>query len=193
MKELDIIVRVSGRPIVSGDHIKISKEGRRMPDVSTMKQESENSGKGEYIEGHMYGHVNAVISRNGTSRGLPLMTELHQSPPRKPGTKQPDGDTTVVQMANLLVRCAEYMGEPIIAPLDAYFSKSSVFETASNFQMPDGAEVFMSLPVRRTTMLLSKNPFVQMCQRLAVHWIMAKRLPCVTCLTTIRTKPLKQP
>lgn len=135
---LDVVVRISDRPIVAGDHIKISKEGRRMPDMTTMKQESDNSGKGEYIEGHMYGHTSAVIDRNETSRGLPLMTELHKSPPRIAGTKKPDGDTTVIQMIKLLGRTAQYMGEPIISPLDAYFSKCTAFETASALLMPDG-------------------------------------------------------
>jgi len=134
----DITVRISDRPVVAGDHIKISKEGRRMPGIITMKQESDNSGKAEYIEGHMYGHVCAIIDRNGTSRGLPLMTELQQSPPRIQGTNKPDGDTTVVQMVKLLHRTAIHMNESVIAALDAYFSKGTAFETASSLLTPDG-------------------------------------------------------
>ena len=82
---------IAGRVILLGDHIKIPKEGRRMPGIQIMHQESENSGKGEYIEGHIHAQVSAVVSKDGTARSLPLMTARQQSPPRIEGTKSPMG------------------------------------------------------------------------------------------------------
>ncbi len=41
--------------ILVGDGVKQSKEGRRMPGVKKLFQESENSAKPEYIHGHMFG------------------------------------------------------------------------------------------------------------------------------------------
>ena len=45
---------IDGRVVLVGDHIKISKEGRRMPAIEKLHQESQNSGKGAFIEGHRF-------------------------------------------------------------------------------------------------------------------------------------------
>jgi hypothetical protein len=133
-------MRVSDRILLLGDHIKISKEGRHMPDIQIMHQDSENSGKGSFIEGHMYGQVSAVVSAEGTSRGLPLMTERQQSPPKKEGTKKPDGDTLVTQMVQLVVKTVESLPDDAkaVVALDAYFSKAAAFLAADNAVDEDG-------------------------------------------------------
>ena len=41
--------------VLVGDGVKQSKEGRRMPGVKKLFQESENSAKPDYIHGHMFG------------------------------------------------------------------------------------------------------------------------------------------
>ena len=48
MKHCDV-VRVANRVIMLGDHSKVPKEGLRMPGIQTLHQESQNSGKPEYI------------------------------------------------------------------------------------------------------------------------------------------------
>jgi hypothetical protein len=124
--------RITGRVILLGDHIKISKEGRHMPDIQILHQDSENSGKGEYIEGHTYAQVSALITNDGISRSLPLITQQQKSPPKKEGTNKPDGDTLVTQMVNLTVKATELLGddEKAIVALDAYFSKATAFLAA---------------------------------------------------------------
>jgi hypothetical protein len=132
------ILRISDRVLILGDHIKISKEGRRMPDIQIMHQESQNSGKGEYIEGHNYGHVSAVITNGAVSRSLPLITALQKSPPKEEGTRKPKSDTLVTQMVNLAGKAAKTMNEPAIVALDAYFSKASAFEAAEKIVAKNG-------------------------------------------------------
>ena len=44
-----------------GDGVKECKEGRYMPGVKKLHQESENSAKGEYIFGHMFGGIGILI------------------------------------------------------------------------------------------------------------------------------------
>jgi len=133
-------MRVSNRIILPGDHIKISKEGRRMPDIQILHQDSENSGKGEYIEGHIYAQVGAIIVKDGVSRSLPLITEQQKSPPRKEGKKEPDGDTLVTQMVNLVGRAMEslHSEDNAIAVLDAYFSKATAFLAADRIVDEEG-------------------------------------------------------
>jgi len=125
-------MKIGDRIVLLGDHIKVPKEGRRMPGVQIIHQESQNSGKGEYIEGHVHAHIGALISGSGTTRSLPLITECQQSPPRKEGTKEPDGDTLVTQMVNLGVRTTNMLDddEKAVLVLDAYFAKASSFLAA---------------------------------------------------------------
>ena len=119
------VVRVGGRVLINGDHIKIPKEGVRMPEIQMLHQESQNSGKGRFIEGHIYGHIGAVITDGKASRSLPLLTELHKSPPKGKATNRASGETLVVQMVNMAGATAGAIGGPVVASLDAYFSKGS--------------------------------------------------------------------
>ncbi len=132
--------RIAGRIIMVADHIKISKEGRRMPDIQLLHQDSENSGKGSCIEGHMFAQVSAVISSGRVSRSLPLITEKQQSPPRKEGSKKPDGDTLVTKMVNLVVKAVSALTSncKVVVALDAYFAKASAFLAADNAIDEDG-------------------------------------------------------
>ncbi len=133
-------MRTSGYIVLLGDHIKIPKEGRRMPDVQIMHQDSENSGKGSYIEGHMYAQVCTVISKDEVSRSLPLMTERQQAPPKKEGTQEPDGDSLVTQMVQLVVKTVETLEDEAkaVVALDAYFSKAAAFLAADKAVNEDG-------------------------------------------------------
>ena len=46
------LVRVNGRAVLIGDGIKVAKEGRKMPAVKLLHQESGCNSKAEYIMGH---------------------------------------------------------------------------------------------------------------------------------------------
>jgi hypothetical protein len=136
--------------VLLGDHIKISKEGLRMPDVHAMHQDSSNSGKPEYIEGHMYGHVGAVITNGAVSRCLPLNMEKQSSPPRIKGTKKPDGATLVTQMVGLVHETAKSIDEPVVVALDAYFSSEPAW-TAADGTVVETGERMVEIVTRAQT------------------------------------------
>jgi hypothetical protein len=50
-------VKIDNRFLLAGDGIKISKEAKKMPGVKRLHQESDNSGKSEYIFGHHHGII----------------------------------------------------------------------------------------------------------------------------------------
>jgi metallophosphoesterase superfamily enzyme len=60
---------VDDRPVLIGDNIKVAKEAQRMPGVKKLHQDSENSGKSEYIFGHNHGVV-GILANAGTSVSL---------------------------------------------------------------------------------------------------------------------------
>ena len=118
------LLRMSGRLVVLGDHIKISKEGRRMPCIERHHQDSQNSGKAEYIKGHNLGQVSAVITNEAQSRAIPLITELQESKTKT------GGESLVEQMVALAGKVAAAAEKPVIAVLDAYFCNGSAWESA---------------------------------------------------------------
>jgi hypothetical protein len=68
---------IDGTVILIGDHIKIAKEGRGMPAIEKLPQESQNSNKGTFIEGHLFGFISMVIP--GFNRSIPVMAGLQES------------------------------------------------------------------------------------------------------------------
>lgn len=52
----------AGRVLLLGDGTKQHKEGRRMPAVKKLHQESEDTSKPAYIWGHMFGGIGAVLT-----------------------------------------------------------------------------------------------------------------------------------
>jgi len=135
------LVRISDRAVLLGDHIKIPKEGRHMPDIKILRQDSQNSSKPKYIAGHNYGQVSAVITNEKISRSLPLMTELQMSPPNPTETEEHNGDSLVVQMINLVNKTARIINEPVVVALDAYFSSRAAWSAADTTIMPDSEKL----------------------------------------------------
>ena len=53
--------RVYEKPLLLGDDVDQAKEGRKMPGVKKLVQESENSSKPRYIHGHMFGAIGILL------------------------------------------------------------------------------------------------------------------------------------
>ena len=130
------IQRVANRIVLLGDHSKVSKEGLRMPDIQSLYQDSMNSGKPSYIEGHNFGQISAVITNGQVSRSLPLMTELQS------GAKASEnGESLVSQMLALTYRAAKAIDEPVYVALDAYFSSNVAWSAADATIMDNGVKL----------------------------------------------------
>ena len=54
--------RLAGRPVLSGDGIKIPKSGRKMPAVKHLHQESEGNTKPEYLMGHSIQVISMLVA-----------------------------------------------------------------------------------------------------------------------------------
>ena len=61
ISKLPHLYRITERVVMVGDGVMQSKEGRFMPGVKKLRQQSENSAKGEYIFGHMFGGVGVIV------------------------------------------------------------------------------------------------------------------------------------
>jgi hypothetical protein len=70
------LLKIDDRLVMIGDNIKIVKEAKKMPGVKKLHQDSENSGKSEYIYGHNHGVV-GIVAQNGRQLScIPLTAEI---------------------------------------------------------------------------------------------------------------------
>ena len=69
-------LRVNGKAILAGDGVKQSKEGRHMPGVKKLHQESEDQTKAEYIFGHFFGAVGILVGSADHTLCLPLKINI---------------------------------------------------------------------------------------------------------------------
>jgi len=76
--EFSGIIQINGRGIIIGDGIKVGKEGKKMPAVKLLHQDSESNSKAEYIMGHSL-QVIAVLAKGlSTYFAIPLIGQIHE-------------------------------------------------------------------------------------------------------------------
>jgi hypothetical protein len=123
------IIKFNGRLLLIGDGIKVCKEAKKMPGVKKLHQDSENSGKGEYIHGHHIGFVGLLIGYLSKAFCLPMHGQLHEGVEAVRPAEGVNGKpaTIVTRMAHLVVQTAINTGHLCYVALDAYFSTGPAF------------------------------------------------------------------
>jgi len=122
IKEYGELYREDDAVILIGDGVKQAKEGRYMPGVKKLHQESENSSKAEYIFGHMFGGVGILTGNINKWFCLPLFINLQDGVSSIFRWKDPAQVhlSHVVQMIENAFRITKVMGRSILL-LDRYF------------------------------------------------------------------------
>jgi DDE superfamily endonuclease len=109
------LVRVNGRVVLMVDGLKVPKEGKRMPAVKSLHQESENNSKPSFIMGHMFQSVAILVEGIGRRFAVPLSSRIHE------GLKVNNKDRkTLVDKLGLEV-CWLPIKEPFLVLADAYY------------------------------------------------------------------------
>lgn len=72
------VLRVNGKLLLCGDGLKIPKEGKKMPAVKLMHQESESNTKAEYIMGHSCQVVSLLVGAMESFFAIPLASRIHE-------------------------------------------------------------------------------------------------------------------
>ena len=128
-------ITIAGRRLIVGDGIKISKEANMMPGVKRLHQESDNSGKSPYINGHHFGVIGILTGLGNKIFCTPLCAELHegvvglrklQNKPA-PVVNGSEKVSITTLMAFMAVNLASGLTGGTIFVLDAYFSVGPVF------------------------------------------------------------------
>ena len=119
---------VDGYMVLLADGIKIAKEGKKMPAVKLMHQESQNNSKAEYIMGHFLQAVSLVVtSPLGKIAAIPIVARIHDGLVYSNLNQQ----TVVNRLAGLVEKITNDANMPAIIVADAYYSvKSMISEMA---------------------------------------------------------------
>ena len=71
-------VRINGRYVIVGDGIKVGKEGKKMPGVKLLYQDSQSNSKAEYIMGHSIQVISLLVSGLSSFFAVPLSGRIHE-------------------------------------------------------------------------------------------------------------------
>ena len=120
-----VVETAAGRVVLLGDHTKQPKDGRRMPGVTTLHQDSETSSKPSFFRGHHWGCLSLLGQAHGKRFALPLWAEIH-----------PDdsSDSRATRLVNIASQIGLRWGLPIFLVLDAFFAVGPVFAAAAATQ-----------------------------------------------------------
>ena len=122
VKELMPLYKECDFHVLVGDGVKQAKDGRRMPGVKKLFQESENSLKPEFIHGHMFGGLGILAGSVRNWACIPLSIRLHDG---LQAAKDWNGSSVscsshVVQMVEDAYHAARTFGNSLLL-LDHYF------------------------------------------------------------------------
>lgn len=108
--------------VLIGDGVKQSKEGRRIPGVKKLFQESENSAKPQYIHGHMFGGLGVLAGDVRNWACIPLSIRLHDGLQEAKDWKDSPVSSAshIIQMIEDAYLAAKTFGNSLLL-LDRYF------------------------------------------------------------------------
>jgi hypothetical protein len=148
----DVIIRTQGRVVLLGDHTYVPKDGRRMPGVLSLRQNSETQSKPSYFRGHCWGAIGVLIGSMAAPYCLPLFLVLHlgmihigQVQESKTERSTETMGTRIVQMA---IDFALRHNLPCVLVLDAFFPGRAVFKLAASVWSIDLQQPLVALIIR---------------------------------------------
>lgn len=118
---------IDGYLLIIGDGIKVAKEGKKMPAVKSLHQDSQSNAKAEFIMGHyLQAFSLAVVSPIGNLAAIPLVAQIHDGIVRSNRC----GATIIDKFMALFSQLVDAAGHPAILVADAYYAASSVIHAA---------------------------------------------------------------
>jgi len=128
------LARHNGAIIMVGDGVKQGKEGRKMPGVKRMHQESENTSKASYIFGHLFGGIGVVAESGAKRYCIPLALLLQDGVKAIFGWgDKPERQTShVTELISLAHKTSKCLGRKNILLLDRLFLSGPALSTLNN-------------------------------------------------------------
>lgn len=116
------VLRANGRILLVGDGLKVPKEGKKMPAVKKLYQESASNSKPNYIFGHSCQTLALLAGTLNSVFAIPLASRIHE------GLVFSNRDTKTVLDKMIQLILSLCLAEPFYLIADAYYaSKTIVF------------------------------------------------------------------
>ena len=114
------IQKMEGYALIIADAIKVSKEGKKMPAVKSLHQESDSNTKPEYIMGHYFECFSLLVGKLGHFFAVPLFSGLHG------GVifNKKDSNITLIDM--FIEVLEKFMSKQCIIVADAYYAARKI-------------------------------------------------------------------
>jgi len=138
--------RINDRLVLIGDHTQTPKDGRKIPAVTTLHQNSETGSKPSFFRGHHWGCLALLVRAGDKYFATPLWASIQEGLAlfTQPGDSKPLAKT--VQIVAMARQVARAMRRPAYLVLDAYFAVGPVFLAAS--RILDGMPNFIHILTR---------------------------------------------
>jgi hypothetical protein len=141
-------VRVQGRAVMIGDHTSVPKDGRRMPGVVTIRQESETQTKPSRFRGHFWGSVCLLTGSLAAPFATPLALRIHQGFVHIGQGPKGSCLTLGTRIVHMAVEFAMRHDILCVLVLDAYFPSSAVFILAASVWSVEFQQPLVTLIIR---------------------------------------------
>ena len=116
-------VTVGPRLVCLADGLKAPKEGRKMPGVKRLHQESGNNTKPEFIMGHSFQAISLLVQGPGKhAAAVPLVSRIHEGVV----FSNRDSRTLLDKLAALLLSVAKIWDRKILLVADAYYASGGL-------------------------------------------------------------------
>lgn len=112
------------RVVLVGDHTKVVKDARKMPEVETLHQDSETGSKPSFFRGHHWGCISLLIKAKDKFFGAPMWAEIHRASL---------GETRTTRIVNVAGEIVAECGTSACLVLDAFFAVGPVFIAAKKY------------------------------------------------------------
>jgi hypothetical protein len=112
--------RVNGRLLLVGDGIKIPKEGRKMPAVKGLHQDSESNSKPSFIMGHSFQTVGILVRALTSVFAVPLISRIHE------GLVVSNRDTKTLLDKMIVLIDSLGLDQPFYFIADAYYASGKI-------------------------------------------------------------------
>ena len=155
-----LIYRVHGKPLLIGDGVKQAKEGRKMPCVQKLGQDSENSSKPQYIRGHHFGAVGILIGTPVKMFCAMLSARIHGGTEviGKWAGEEQAAESHVVRLVKEACRLASFL-EPCRLALDSYFLTVPVLKALDETMKEYGHDLLTVVTrAKKNTVAYEKPP-----------------------------------
>jgi hypothetical protein len=117
------VTSLNGQSLYVGDGIKVGKEGRKMPGVKGLHQESSDVSKPEWIRGHYFSALGVLLGTGTALFAAPIVFKLHD------GIEAVDPESQAVTLVDKMAAlCVTHMNRGSYGVLDAYYACAKVLQ-----------------------------------------------------------------